>query len=415
MLKKHYFVAGIILFMALPLSACLGLPSSTLNNNGEWIAFLTLQVNPTSDDVIMQRLQVLNLQNGEVVTIGLDGDTQGAFAWHPNGSQIVYYNRTPSGAPSVKISDIPADPIGFDLFGVYALPGNFYIPQIAYSPDGNYLAMHVVLLPEDFYQDATAYLTTPDSVSSALYIADINSGTVTPVTMPGSAFITGNLAWSPDNSRVAYTIQETSTLSFSGGLPQALDEASPPALMIYDRTTNSSRQLVDEPAFSAEWLNTEELVFITRTVPEQADSTRIDIYNLNSDERRTVFDSLPNSTFLTLSLSPNKTQLVYSTTSTIDNQTDAPSSQFLLLVMPDGDPTVLYETAPDMPRANAAVWSPDQSAIFITTNPLDLFSALTAPEESPIPITQLVRIDLDDSDNPQVIYEGTIGNSGLGF
>ncbi|MCB9436216.1 MAG: hypothetical protein H6673_04380 [Anaerolineales bacterium] len=465
MLKQKFMILPLALILTLALSGCLDLftiPSISVSNDNQWVAFLTTG----GDNLDQMTLQAVNLNDGSIVAVGEEGSNQGAFDWNPTATEIAYYNLAADGTPSVRVSDL--SDAGQEALGVFAFPRNFWVTQMAYSPDGNWLALAVILLPEDF-------IMTPDSDSSiegvvtesALYLANLADGTVTAASNPGELTIS-TVAWSPDGAKVAFTAWKDGngdgTIDSSGaGIMEAMFGAGDITdIYVYDIASQSITAFDDgNMNLSPDWLGPNTLVYsayVLNFMSPDVGTLAINSYDLTSSTSTTLVAGSESASFLSVSASPDGSKIAYIQSPEggdsmmmggfegdmgTEPTEEAPAEPIQVIVAnADGsNPTVVYETPGDGLPFDVPVWSQDGAWLFLSNgNPLgsvvgsmssafatgftegmeDLegMEGVEGVDElegvgEMLPTQMIVAIDLNDSANTKVVYEGSIASPAL--
>lgn len=449
MLKNRFVLLIVGIMLTLALSGCLdlfGLPSVSISDDNQWVAFLSM-----SETAETQTLQAVN-QDGTIVVLGNVTDIQGAFDWHPGTSSLVYYNLAAEGTPSVRLVDVN-DPAGVtELFGVFAFPGPFWVTQMDYSPDGSRLAMSVILFAEGIDLSRTG-LEGDQSLTGngALYIADVNSGSVLPITTPGEIF-PSTFAWSPDSSKITFTawsdengdgIIDTSgsdLIDFTG--TRVLDLAN---VYVYDFASQSTISAPGEGLlnFSPTWLDKTSIAytsFLLDLSGQGGELSSLMALDTASGTTRTLVagDAQAALSYTSVAAAPDGSKIAYvivpdqGTLSVsiegenVEQNDPVPAGPSQIVVAnPDGsDARVVYELPAEMQGADVPVWSSDSQSLYITnSNPIFLFTAVNSVETTPegddastqtgLFVQRLIRISVDGSSEPEVLYEGQMGSGGL--
>lgn len=441
MFKQKFLILPLALILTVALSGCLDLftiPSISVSHDNQWVAFLSAG---TSLD--QMTLQAINLADGTTVTIGEDGSAQGAFDWSPNGTEIAYYNISADGTPSIRISDL--SDAGQEAFGVFAFPRNFWVTQLAYSPDGNWLALVVILFPEGFELTPGSDMGS-DTVAteSALYIANLGDGTVTAATTPGELSIS-TAAWSPNGGKVAFTAWKDGngdgTIDSSGaGIMEAMfGSGDITDVYVYDVTSQSTSAIGDgNMNLSPGWLGPNTLVysaFVLNFMSPDSGTISIKSYNLDSRTASTLVAGSEESSFLSVAASPDGSKIAYVLSPSggeslmmggFEDETETTESDPIQVIVANADgsnPVVVYETPSNGLPLDVPVWSDDGAWLFLSNgNPLGtVFGGMASAFEGlgeiegvegigdmSLPSQMIVAVDLNNPANTKVVYQGAL-------
>ena len=421
-MKLYTFkVISLGLLLAAILTGCVDLftlPSASISSNDQWLAVLTTDVEGSRTN-----LRAINITDGLTTPIGDTFDQQGAFDWHPITQEIAYYNLSFDGVPSIKVQDMSSpDNFGIDLFGVFAFPRPFWITQLAYSPDGNYLAMSTILFP-----DGTDLITvdiTQTSTEAAMFIADLDAGTVTAITNIGERF-PSTLAWSPNSSNLAYT----AWMDINGdGSPYG--EGDTPSIFVYDVATQNTIH-IEGYTVSPTWVDATQLVYIDYEIDTATDSasTSIQSFNITDNSSQNLIQSTNKFLYTAVSASPDGTLLAILGTADQSETLLADTfdiEQDLVQVAPDhifianangSNLMDIYAPLPtDILFLDIPVWSNDGLSLYISSaNPIGIATASfpISDDVETIPQQRIVAIDVATPSNYQTIYEGLITSSGI--
>ncbi len=441
MSKNRLMVASLGLMLILALSGCLdifALPNVAVSTDGQWAAFL--QMNMMDNDMA---LYGVNVNDGSQVRIGAEGDWQGAFDWHPDQAQIAYYNVSADGAPTIRVSDIGNPSEGTDAFGAFAFPGPFWATQIAYSPNGQYLAISAIMLPEgtNLRGDVDLFSGPDDMMETqgAVYLADFNNGTVTAISDPDAVF-PSTLEWSPDSNKIAYVGwydgNEDGNIDFSGaGMFEAMFGAGDIAdVYVYDVGSQSTSAIDDGNLnYSPSWLNDSSLAYVSfvlnLTSPEQG--VNIKAYDVNGGNTSLLVEGGDNS-ILGVSASPDGSQIAYISspsssdemmTGGVDEGGETEPVNLMVANADGSDARLVFQGDENTPFVDVPVWSPDGSTLFVSSaNPLmSMFGGLAVglDEEfggedatEDLNLQQLTLINVA-SGEATVLYEGGMASSGI--
>lgn len=204
--KSRLFLAGLSFILLTTLTGCfdlLAIPNIGVSADDDWVAYLSYDAE--SEESLFQ-LRAVNTTDGRIISFS-EADEQGAFAWHPDENRIAYYNYTPDETTTIRISSVDDPSTGEDIIGSFAFPSNWFVTQMAFSPDGNQLAMTVILSEDQIISDIESEETVSSArelgLTAALYIANLADGSVNQITSPNELF-PSLLTWSPTGSYIAY-------------------------------------------------------------------------------------------------------------------------------------------------------------------------------------------------------------------
>jgi dipeptidyl aminopeptidase/acylaminoacyl peptidase len=418
--KFRFQLIPFSLILVVVLTGCIdlfALPSLSTSSDNQWLAVLI------TDEQSNMNLQAINLTDASAIPIGDSFDRQGAFDWHPTTQEIAYYNLSFDGVPSIKVQDISSpDSFGIDLFGVFAFPRPFWITQLAYSPDGNHMAMSAILFP-----DGTDLLTVDSSqiiTEAAIFVADLNMGTVTAITTIGEQF-PSTLTWSPDGSSLSYTAWLDAN---SDSNPYG--ESDTPTSFVYHLETQNTLNIGSDTV-SPTWLDSTHVAYIGYTVDTATNTatTSIQSYNITDNTSQLLIPSDNQFLYTAVSASPNGSQLAILVTINqsnilLDESFDIEQHPFQTtpdhIFIADADGTNLRDIYSPLPTEilflDVPVWSNDSSTLFISNaNPIGIATA-SFPDISTvedIPQQRIIALNINALDNPQLIYEGPITSSGV--
>jgi Tol biopolymer transport system component len=417
-------LAGFLLLATLFLSACaeiMTIPTIQSSQNGTWVAFLT-----SREFASRFHLQVVNLENGQVMDIGTEGDQQGAFAWHPNRAELAYFNLSADGVPSIRLTSLQTPTEGVELLGSLAFPSSFWVNQMAFSPDGNHLAMVVWLLPFGSVIDPNQGYAM-NEIQAALYIANLGNGQ-THLISPNGVYPT-TLAWSPDGAYLAYT-------AWADDDQDGVVNMTLPANGLWRANRDHFRVFIyntqDETTFpvggtdyyyAPAWLSAQRLLLLAIPAP-QIDldlasvvlNPRIVAYDLTTQSAETVVTGSPDEIILSFSLAPDHQKLAYVTLpANADHNTVTTSSTVWLARLDvSGNSQAIYTTDGTTGILDMPLWTPDSTHLFLTTaNPPSARRTAFAEFDETIPSQTLVLWDIESGQVVRTLYEGTMTSSML--
>lgn len=198
-MSRKPFVPGLLLWMAFFLAGCnevLSIPSVRLSADGKRMAFL-VQTNAGQS----LSLQSLSLEDGSVERVGASNAMQGAFDWNPGQTALAFVEIAPDESSSIQLVQFSD---GQSPSMLAALPGNVWVNQIAYSPDGSQIALSVSLLPPGTKPSQVLDSSTDLNGSEAqVLLLDVASGELTKI-VGDDVVDTPSLAWNADGTRLAY-------------------------------------------------------------------------------------------------------------------------------------------------------------------------------------------------------------------
>jgi len=446
-LKKRIVLSILSVVLVISLSGCfdlISIPNTATSSDGEWVALLQM-----SDDGENLNLVAINLNNDSQVEIGATDDNQGAFDWHPSRPEIAYYNVSFDDIPSIKISNVNEDPAGVNALGAFAFPSDFWVTQLAYSPDGNQLAMSVILLPAPITDLDQMMEESPDvQFDAAMYIADLTQGEVTAVTEPGQLF-PSTLDWSPDGSKLAFNAwsdgNEDGIIDVSGfGIMDTMfgGGADVPDVYVYDLAAGSTTNIGDGSFnLSPDWVSNNEVAYVYQNIDIMTETfaSGINLYEVDSGNVRPLQEAPEGKSIGTLSASPDGSQIAYtvspseSLTSELDlgfemdgeganaeasDETEATPWEVMVMNIDQSASYLVYETTSLAAAMDVPVWTADGNSLLLSS--ANALSSLTstvemAPEESGLAPQQVILVDVSDPENPtsRVVFEGPMSSSGL--
>lgn len=194
-MKLKALVVGLV--SAFFLAGCLevlSIPTLSLSADGEKLAFLVQDNSGQS-----MSLQVLNLDDGALQTIGDSETMKGAFDWHPSQMSLAYVEITAEQTSNIQVRELSGEAVT-----ISELPQGFWVNQLAYSPDGRLIALSVSVLPEG--TEARQLLdssTDLNPVAAQVLLLELATGEITEIASE-EVGDSPSLDWSPDGGRFAF-------------------------------------------------------------------------------------------------------------------------------------------------------------------------------------------------------------------
>jgi Tol biopolymer transport system component len=259
-MKLKAFLIGI----AMLLSGCvevLSIPTVSLSSNGDLMAFLVETEGGES-----MSLKVLSLGTGIVGDFGKSEAMTGAFDWHPNENSLAFVEILEGvGSINVQISDMSGD-----SEKLMDLPENFWVNQMAYSPDAAWIALSVSILADgtdvsrvlDFSEDLN-----PEEIRVILLNTETGETQELANERVGDS---PSLVWSPEGRRLVY--------AYDGHV------------YVYDTDEEEATEINWQEHLSLRspsWLSEDSLVMLSAADPEGEGPTDTEIvrYNLANGGR----------------------------------------------------------------------------------------------------------------------------------
>ncbi len=453
MLKNRLVLTTISLILLTSLTGCFdffGFPNVGVSPDNNWVAYLALAADSESNEELFQ-LRAVNLADGSVVSFS-ESDQQGAFAWHPTENRIAYYNITPDNTTTIRISSIDDPTTGEDIIGAFAFPTDFFVTQMAFSPDGTQLAMTVILSdqPLEFNSDETDEGDGDDSVSSAtelglnaaLYIANLSDGSVLPITTVGENF-PSIVSWSPNGDYLAFLAWTDGNgdgfIDVSGSSADSGGDIT--TISVYDIASDSITLLSDQSTLdlSPTWIGDSTLAYLALNLAavEPDEAIVIRAYDAATSSSVNLFTAADLGVgAIGINASPDGTQLAFvglpldEITGGTDSEDAAPPpAPIYVLNIASGELRLVYEYAFDAEQfegndstsfsLDVPVWTQDGSQLIIASaNPLTSllfsfaagFAAETESEE--IPVLPVIVVNVASGEASTLITE-PVGSSGL--
>lgn len=439
MLKSRLLLTSISMILLTTLTGCfdlLGFPNIGVSHDDNWVAYLAIE--PESEDDLYQ-LRAVNLADGTVINFS-EPDQQGAFAWHPSENRIAYYNAGADDTLSIRISSIDDPTIGEDVVGSFSFPTDFFVTQMAFSPDGTQLAMSVILSEDELFDDTeeeTESSAEAPTFDAAVYIANLSDGSITQVTRPGE-FFPSIVTWSPAGSYLAFLAWTDSNgdgfIDISGEENESGGDIT--SVSVYDVATQAVTTIGDGTTsdLSPTWLDDSTLAYVALNLvaisPTEGFFIRGYDATTNSTTELATFADLGAVT-LAISASPDGNQVAFVGLPIINAEApeDAPPPPAPVYIydIASGELQAVYEyvfdaalySDSDAPIMDVPVWTQDgESLIVAFGNPLSslLFTFAagfdTEAIDSEMPALPVLLIDIATGETTTLTTE-PLGSSGL--
>lgn len=463
MFKNRLILTSVSVLLLTTLTGCfdlLNFPNVSVSQDGDWIAYLSSD--PTADELSFT-LNAVNLDDGTIVTFS-ESDQQFAYAWHPTENRIAYYNVAPDDTTTIRVSDLDDPNAGTDIIGTFAFPTSFYVTKMEFSPDGTQLAMSVILTDEplDLNETETSISvgepsdeSTDESLvlDAAVYIADLEDGSVTAITTAGELF-PSIVNWSPNGDYISFVAWENtngdelidisgSGVDMGGDITQVFvyEVASGTLIKVSDGSTiDLSPTWISDSAFAYVAINPITLALdqaIRVITYDVSASSSVELYNpVETNIGMFGINASPDGSQLAFVALPLDEESVLGTGDSDDdfddsNPVPAPPAQIYTLDVATGDLTLVYEYAFD-PNLEAdsspelaldvPIWTPDGSQLIIAAgNPIFGLTTLLTMEFNAdfsdgqvegLPIYPMVIVDVETGEALTITNE-TIGSSGF--
>jgi dipeptidyl aminopeptidase/acylaminoacyl peptidase len=434
MRQKSLLLIG-LLFVLFTASGCLDLfsvPGLAISPDGSTVYFLS---GPPAmiNSGFSSSLTALNVSDGstEVIAEGSEDTLISAFAVSPTDGSLAYVKSAEDGAFTIEWYS------GGSTSTLSELPVNTIGTMAAFSPDGSWLALTAVTLPEDV--ELGGEDLSEDAVAAAtfnLYLVNVADGSLTTINDTETTRA-NTIAWSPDGSYLAYNawmdtnedgrIQTSGGLDFSGMMGGASTEAPEPDLsqvFIYNVGDGSTTQVESETAdFGQVFLDDSSIAYISLnfTGMMTGELPSINVYDIDSGESENVYST---QGFITgVSVSPDGSQVAWTEVTSNMGGGDEPAPGTLNIAGTDFEVTQSV-TLEGIAMPDAPVWVDDESILAAGTNILGSFmgtfsasfsasissdGTTSSQVETPeIPLQQILLVGTDGS--IEVLYEGTLLN-----
>ncbi|PJF40925.1 MAG: hypothetical protein CUN55_12200 [Phototrophicales bacterium] len=422
------------LFLLTTLTGCFdlfGFPNVRVSHNDTWVAYLATDLDADQD---LYQLSAVNLVDGTVIRFS-EGDEQGAFAWHPTEDKIAYYNVATDGTTSIRVSTVDNPSTGEDVIGSFAFPSNWFVTQMEYSPDGTQLVMSVILSQGELFNEESSSST--EELNTAIYVANLDDGSVTPITTPGEYF-PSIVTWNPSGTHVAFVAWADANndgyIDVSGEIAEETFDIT--QVGIYNVATNEI-EIISESgvvALSPTWIDDSTLGYIALNPLSLSPESALVIrgYDISSATTSNLFSAGDLGIgLLGMSASPDGSRLAFVGLSLDDSggetDEDAPAvpAPIYVLEIASGELKLVYEYSLDSEGSSGdtsilidvPVWTQDSSSLIITSaNPLAAIAAGFATAfsdevENPV-ILPTIIVDIE-SGEAQTITTELIGSSGI--
>lgn len=456
MLHKQLTTVILAIVVSVSLSGCFdlfALPNISVSSNDEWVALLSGGIESDETELI-----AINMNTQETVTFDVEGFTEGAFDWHPDGEQIAFYAGTEDADENLDNANIylsnvntpeTVSLIAEDLGGVY-------VTQLAFSPDGTTIAFSALSAPEDTTglsleleiggEELETEGDEPVILYSALYTLDVATGEVIQHTDVVELF-PSVIAWSPDSSKLGFTAWNNGDGDdFVNFGATGLESGDGLGIYYLDLADGNITRLTDDftIGLSPSWLDDTTLAYVSLSLLSLStgdpSGITIDAYDTVAAERRVIVNGTDIGTgTLAMSVSPTGDRIAFigqeldleGDVATSDDETDdAPPQPGLVYVMnADGsDLQLVYEVPPlDSETSDSdvlldvPVWSADGTTLYLSAGgPIGSLTASfatsfndTGASAAEVEVIPVVALDLANPDNVTVIYDGTVFSPGL--
>lgn len=371
----------LFLTIALLLGGCLevlSIPSISLNSDASMMAFLV-----ESDEGQSMALHLLSIDSGRSIEFGNPDTMKGAFDWHPSEPRLAYIEIQEDYKSTLQIADIDGE-----AEEIMVLPDYAWVSQIAYSPDGNTIALSLGMLPPETDLGQLLDFTVDFNPSEVrVILVDVATGEALEIVReePGQ---TASLAWNPSKNQLAY--------GFNGHV------------YVYDMSDEKTTEIrwADFLSLrSPSWLNDNTLLMLSAAdlEGEGPDETEIVRYDMLTTEYEGWLVGLGSAV---PTASPNGQYIAYlegsqSPDPELSSQGYATAAvTVMLLDIEAGSIVPLYVgVALDRP-----VWSPDSETLYISNG-----NAFSMSVDNP---RQIFAVDVATG-AASPVYEGALATSSL--
>jgi hypothetical protein len=381
------------------LSGCVDLfavPGVGVSPDGSTLYFLAsdMLTSESSSDSPIASAQFSSAPLGGTATV--IGQSAGAFAVNPVSGDVAFTSGTnvEGEVPQLQIQLVSggtaAPFLGADAFG-----GAVVIPtEMAFSPDGNWLAITGVSIPADpaFYT-STSDTMTPEQlaqIDGVLYLVDVAGASATLISDPATTWV-NTIAWSPNGQTLAFNgwidSNGDGTIDASGGITGMMGsmggmtgeggelslEALTPDLsriFLYNVGDGSIAPIeTDTISVAPEFLSDSQLAYISAASVDMGGSGGVTVYDISAGTSTSVYSSI--NTVTGVALSPDGSQVAWTEISTDD---EGNSTSYLLVSDTSFSSPQQFDIGTEFLMADAPVWMPDGSGVLVTST--NIFSSI---------------------------------------
>ncbi len=446
MTKKHLLLVTFSLVMVFSLSGCLdllGVPGVAVSPDGSQLYFLSGSFTEGEDSSTL--IFSSATLNGQATAIG---NSIGNFAVNPVTGEAVY-NAFDEASEASSIVVVDSAGNSRTLVSSESSPNRLVVTMMDFSQDGSKLAMTAVTIPPEVDLDTLdSEDTIPPEVlaliKSVVYIVDMTSGALTPVSNPDTQWA-NTLDWSPNGQLIAYNawsdtngdgrIDTLGGLSstMTGDMSGAGDLSQVHIYSLADSSTTSvtSTATTYHPVF----LSDSQLAYLSADFAMMmfGGGLSINVYDIASGASNQVYQSAGQ--IMGMALSPDGTQVAWTQLAadatsgmmggeTTDESENAPAELYVA-DLTFASPRLVATIPNDFGLVDAPVWMPDGSGVFITSTSIfatvisslgsmfsdmgESFDVTPEPGTEEIPVQNITYIRISDG-SAMVVYEGTLMN-----
>ena len=427
MLHKYRFLTLGMLVILFTASGCFDLfavPGVSVSPNGEAVYFLSGSNDAMMSDEgeFISSLTAVSVNDGSTIVIAEGSDTVliSAFDVNPADSSVAYVRSEEEGGTTIELFSGGSSEIVADL------PANTIGTMAQFSPDGAYLAVTVVVLPEELDGMDTDNLTDEqfDSIEYALYLVDMADYSAT-VINDTSTSRANTMAWSPDSTRLVYNAWIDSNADGVIDTAPPFDEEaimSAPVidlsqLFVYSVADGSTTQIdTTSVDYSPAFVSDDQVAFVALDYANvmMGSLPAIMVYDFGSGETTSVYQA--QGIITGIALSPDGTQVAWTEGAADDSNEDNPPG---ILQIADTDFNSQMSISVDVSALpDSPVWLNNDTVLVSASNILgSLVGSFTvsltggeAESDSTFPMQQILAVNTTDG-TIEILYEGAMLNS----
>ncbi len=303
--RKLFVLIGSLVLVLLTTSGCLDLfavPGIVVSPDGSTAYFIGGGLDMESGEDLQTSLTALNLSDGstEVLVEGDENTLISAFAVNPVDGTLAFVRSVQGGAFTLEVYN------GGSTAVVVELPTNTIGTMAAFSPDGNWLALTLVTLPEGMAEGEEFSAEAAATATFGVYLVNGADGSVTLISDDANTRA-NTLAWSPDGSYLAYNawvdsngdgrIQTSGGFDMSAMMGGASTDAPQPDLshiFVYDVAAGSTTQIETETVdYGQVFLDDSTLAYVSINFAGMmtGEMPGINIYDIGSGESESVYSA----------------------------------------------------------------------------------------------------------------------------